>query len=681
MPIETSPRRRATRSNRPRRPRSLIATFAVLSLVIVLATGVLVGLVLRHTIRERVITDAARTAEIAVGVGVIPVLEPEDLAQSFVPLSDERIEVIEGALGPSLSPNGIVRLKVWNLQHWLVYSDNPNLVGRWFAGTEPLEAAFAGEVSSDITDLSAPEEREERQFGELLSVYVPLRIDAGEFTADPSGTVVGAFEIYLPYAPIAAQIREDTTRLLLALGVGLTVLYLALYRIVARASRTIRRQGAENLRRASEDELTGLVNRERFQQDLTDLIVERRSDGGCVDLLLFDVDGFQTINDTLGHDRGDIVLRHIADRLRTNVRSCDVVARLGGDEYGVIVDGHGPGDTSTSMAERLLATLSEPVEIDGIQLDVRCSVGISRFPDDGDTASDLLRRADIAMYSAKRSHGVFAVFDPALDHFSADALALVGDVRNGIARGDFWLAFQPQVAIDSGELLGYEALVRWEHPERGLVPPDAFIPALEALPACRELTDHVISLAVRQLAAWREAGFEPTVAVNLSARDTSDHALPSHVAATLSAHQIGADRLHLELTESAALANPDATVRVLRELRALGCGVAIDDFGTGFASVSYLTSLPVTCLKIDRSFVDRILDDAQSEAVVRHSIELGHALGMTVVAEGIENEAVLAVLGTMGCDVAQGYFIDRPRPAVEIDPARRRGEMAFGATS
>lgn len=678
MRIGTSALRRALRL---RRPRSLIATFALLSLAIVLAIGVLVGLFLRHTVRERVITDAARTAEIAVGVGVIPVLEPDDLAQSFVPLSNERVAEIERALGPSLSPNGIVRLKVWNLEHWLVYSDNPKLVGRWFAGTEPLEAAFDGDVSSEITDLSAPEEREERQFGELLSVYVPLRVDDGQFTADPSGDVVGAFEIYLPYEPIAAQIRQDTTQLFLALGAGLTVLYLALYRIVARASRTIREQGAENLRRASRDELTGLVNRERFQQDLADIIERRRSDGGSVDLLLFDVDGFQTINDTLGHDRGDVVLCRIADRLRANVRACDVVARLGGDEFGVIVDGHGPGEASTSMANRLLATLGKPVELDGIQLDVRCSVGISRFPHDGETPTGLLRRADIAMYAAKRNHRVLAVFEPGLDHFSADALALVGDVRNGIARGEFWLAYQPQIEVDGGELLGYEALIRWQHPERGFVPPDAFIPALEALPACRELTDHVISLAIRQMADWRASGFEPTVAINLSARDTVDTALITHVAATLAEHDIEPAQLHLELTEGAALANPIETARVLKELRDLGCEIAIDDFGTGFASVSYLMSLPVTCLKIDRSFVERILDDVRSEAVVRHSIELGHALGMTVVAEGVESDAVLGLLGVMGCDVAQGYLIDRPRPAGEIDPASRRDQMVRGAAS
>ncbi len=678
MRIGTSALRRALGL---RRPRSLIATFALLSLAIVLAIGVLVGLFLRHTVRERVITDAARTAEIAVGVGVIPVLEPDDLAQSFVPLSNERVAEIERALGPSLSPNGIVRLKVWNLEHWLVYSDNPKLVGRWFAGTEPLEAAFDGDVSSEITDLSAPEEREERQFGELLSVYVPLRVDDGQFTADPSGDVVGAFEIYLPYEPIAAQIRQDTTQLFLALGAGLTVLYLALYRIVARASRTIREQGAENLRRASRDELTGLVNRERFQQDLADIIERRRSDGGSVDLLLFDVDGFQTINDTLGHDRGDVVLCRIADRLRANVRACDVVARLGGDEFGVIVDGHGPGEASTSMANRLLATLGKPVELDGIQLDVRCSVGISRFPHDGETPTGLLRRADIAMYAAKRNHRVLAVFEPGLDHFSADALALVGDVRNGIARGEFWLAYQPQIEVDGGELLGYEALIRWQHPQRGFVPPDAFIPALEALPACRELTDHVISLAIRQMADWRASGFEPTVAINLSARDTVDTALITHVAATLAEHDIEPAQLHLELTEGAALANPIETARVLKELRDLGCEIAIDDFGTGFASVSYLMSLPVTCLKIDRSFVERILDDVRSEAVVRHSIELGHALGMTVVAEGVESDAVLGLLGVMGCDVAQGYLIDRPRPAGEIDPASRRDQMVRGAAS
>ena len=648
--------------------RSLVGTFALLSLAIIIVIGVVVGLVLRETVRDRAIVDAARTAEVAAGVGVLPVLDPADLDRSFLPLDPDRLASIDRSLGATLSPNGIVRIKVWNRQHWLVYSDNPNLIGRWFAGSELLEASFDGDVTSEITDLTAPEEREERDFGELLSVYVPLRVDeVGNFTNLDSGEVVGAFEIYLPYAPIAAQINRDTARLGVALAGGLLLLYVVLYRIVARAARTIRRQGDENLRRATRDELTGLANRERFQQHLVEVIDRRsREEGGTVSLLLFDIDGFQTINDTLGHDSGDEVIQQIAMRLSAAVRPVDVVARLGGDEFGVIVDGAEPGETHRTVAERLVRTLSEPVDVGGIALDVNCSVGVSRFPDDGATAADLLRHADIAMYSAKREQTVIEIFEPALDHFSADSLSLVGDVRASITDDDFWLAYQPQVAFDTGAVVGYEALVRWDHPQRGFVPAGRFIPVLETLPACRELTNHVLGLAVVQLAMWSAQGFRPSVAVNLSARDASDMQLPVFVAALLDEFEIDPHQLHLELTETTVLANPDRTRVVLERLRLLGCTLAIDDFGTGYASMSHLRTLPVTCLKIDRSFVEGVGNDQRSTALVQHSIDLGHALGMSVVAEGIETAEVYDRLQAMGCDLAQGYFISKPMPADEL---------------
>lgn len=648
-----------------RRGSSLLVRFGIVAFVAVVAIGVILGLTLQRTVRNRSITDAARTGEVAANIGVRPLLEMDDLTQSFVPLSAERLAELDQSLGQSLSPDGIVRVKVWNRQHWLVYSDNSALVARWFAGSDELERSFNGEITSEITDLTAPEEREEREFGELLAVYVPLRVGAdGAFTSEADGEILGAFEIYLPFAPIAAQIRQDTIRLWWVLGGGLLILYLSLFQLVARASRRMREQQEQNIRQATTDDLTGLGNRELFLSHLDDVLTSR-SDPQPVTMLLLDLDGFQNVNDALGHEWGDQVLQAVAERLRDRVRDSDVVARLGGDEFAIVVSNDEAVDVA-ALVERFLAALELPVVIDGLQLDVHCSVGVSQYPTHGATANALLQKADVAMYAAKKNQSVWALYEPDLDHFTAGALELVSEVRDGIADGQFSLAYQPQLAVDTGELLGFEGLVRWVHPERGRVFPDEFIGAVESLPICRELTDHLLGLAVAQLAEWQAMGLYCHISVNLSARDASDPKLPETIERLLTHHGVDVKWLEVELTESTLLANADQTRAVLGELRELGLEIAIDDYGTGYASLSYLASLPVTGLKVDQSFVMHMDTDPQAAAIVRHSIDLGHSLGMTVVAEGIETAEVAQLLSELGCDVAQGYAIARPMPAADV---------------
>jgi len=639
--------------------------FGIIAFVAVSGIGVILGLTLQATVRDRAIADAARTGEVAANIGVRPLLEVTDLTQSFVPLGDARLAALDQSLGQSLSPDGIVRVKVWNRQHWLVYSDNRALVARWFAGSDELEDSFNGEITSEITDLTAPEEREEREFGELLAVYVPLRVDTdGAFTSDVDGEILGAFEIYLPFAPIAADIRSDTIRLWWVLGGGLLALYLSLFQLVSRASKRIERQQVENIRQATQDGLTGLGNRELFLGHLEEVLASRVDDRP-VTMLLLDLDGFQNVNDALGHEWGDHVLRAVADRLKQRVRDDDLVARLGGDEFAIVISNDEAVDVE-SLVHRFLSSLELPVVINGLQLDVHCSVGVSQYPTHGSTASALLQRADVAMYSAKNNQSVWAMYEPDLDHFSPEALELVSEVRDGIADGQFSLHYQPQLAIDTAELHGFEGLVRWVHPERGRVFPDQFIGAVESLPICRELTDHLLGLAVTQLAEWQAIGLECHISVNLSARDASDPQLPGTIEQLLAEHDIDVKWLHLELTESTLLANADQTRAVLGELRDLGLEIAIDDYGTGYASLSYLASLPVTGLKVDQSFVMHMDTDPQAAAIVRHSIDLGHSLGMTVVAEGIETAEVGHLLSEMGCDIAQGYAIARPMPAEDV---------------
>lgn len=644
---------------------SLLTAFGVLSALVVAGIGLVVGLVMADSIRSRAVADAARTGEVAANVGVRPFLEVADLQRDFVPLSDERIAEIDASLGSSLSPNGIVRIKVWNRQHWLVYSDNPALRRRWFAGPDPLEQSFAGAITSEITDLSGPEEREERDFGELLAVYVPLRDGGdGQFSSEPDAPVIGAFEVYLPFAPIRADIAADTRRLWIALATGLAVLYLVLFRLVARASRRIERQAAENVELATRDSLTGLVNRDAFLA----AVDRRRSDTPGADgtaatadvVVLLDLDGFARINDTLGHEVGDDLLTEVAARLTGPAGPDDVVARLGGDEFALLLAGV-DADDMVGRLSAFIGALHEPVDVGEVCLDVHASFG-AVVVGEGDDAITVLRRADIAMYAAKADQSVLEFFRPELDDFASESLALASEVRAGMAGGQFSLVYQPKYSLADGAVVGAEALVRWQHPERGFVSPGRFMPTVEALPIGRELTDHILETALAACVQWRAEGLDLGVSINLSARDVNDPALVDVVASLLAANGLPAEVVTLELTEGSALANEDRTIEILRSLRALGCGISIDDFGTGYASITYLAKLPATELKIDQSFVRDLDSKTQTQPIVRHCVALAHSLGFTATAEGVETTEEQAVLESMGCDVGQGYLVSKPLP-------------------
>ncbi len=643
-------------------PPSLLLVFGALSLAIVVGIGLALGAVLQDSIRSRAIADASRTGEVAAIVGVQPFLEVADLEQNFLPLAPERISALDDSLGSSLSPNGIVRLKVWNRQHWLIYSDNAQLRGRWFAGAETLEKAFEGELTSEITDLTAPEEREERDFGELLAVYVPLRLGLdGGFTSGTEGEVIGAFEIYLPFEPIASDIAADTRRLGIALAIGLAVLYLALFRLVAGASRRLRRQSERNLYLANHDSLTGLKNRDAFIVAVDDRRTTSETEGRGVDLVvLLDLDRFQNINDTLGHEVGDELLRVVGARLLSEARSVDLVARLGGDEFAILLSATNE-EQGEKLVGRFIRSLNEPIELGGVRLEIRASVGVSVH--NGKLAgNEVLQQADIAMYAAKANHTVIEVFRPDLNQLTFESLELVSEVRSGIEEQQFALHYQPKYSIETGQFNGCEALVRWNHPVRGFVSPARFMPAVEQLPIGRELTDYILASAVAQLRVWQDLGFAFGISVNLSARDVNDPTLPPYIDSLLRRHDLDGRLLTLELTEGTVLTNEDRTISTLQQIRELGCGVSIDDFGTGYASLSYLIRLPATELKIDMSFIRDLDTNEQSRTIVQHCVDIAHSLGLTATAEGIETVEVESLLRTMGCDTGQGYLRSKPLP-------------------
>jgi diguanylate cyclase (GGDEF)-like protein len=418
------------------------------------------------------------------------------------------------------------------------------------------------------------------------------------------------------------------------------------------------RAEAKLLRQTLHDDLTGLPNRLLLNDRLEQAI---RAQAPFA-LLLLDLDRFKDVNDTLGHQAGDALLRMIGPRLHSALRGRDTLARLGGDEFAILLS-NADEATARSVAARLLQTLDEPFELNGSSLDVGGSLGVAVYPQHGDAAEVFLQRADVAMYVAKRAGGGLAVYSPEHDHHSPERLAFQTELRQGIDRGELVLYYQPQFACRRGQLVGVEALVRWKHPRRGLIMPDQFIPLAEQTGLMLPLTRSVLDSAVRQCGEWRNAGREIPIAVNLSMRDLHDVQLPETIEHLLGRWQVGSHLLRVEITESALMADPERALATVARLSALGVRIAIDDFGTGYSSLAYLKKLPVDELKIDRSFVSQMLSDASDRAIVRSTIDLAHNLGLRVVAEGVEDEATWRLLGRLGCDEAQGYYLGRPSPA------------------
>jgi diguanylate cyclase (GGDEF)-like protein len=410
------------------------------------------------------------------------------------------------------------------------------------------------------------------------------------------------------------------------------------------------------------DDLTGLGNRRAFTAEAEAAIAE----GSPFALLMIDLDQFKELNDTLGHHVGDELLRGIGPRLAATVRPGDLVARLGGDEFGVLLRG-ADERAACVVCDRMREGLARPFALAGISLHVGASIGVAVHPDHADDAGTLLRHADVAMYEAKRGRTGFAVYASEGDHHSRDRLALAGEMRAALAEDQLVLHYQPLADLASGELRGVEALVRWRHPERGLLAPGAFLPAIEHTDLMRELSHRVLSMAMVQAAAWRDAGLTWRVSVNLSATDLLDRQLVDDVAALLRRHSVPPGQITLEVTESVLMTDPQRAMVVLGELRTLGVRLALDDFGTGWSSLTHLQRLPVDEIKIDRSFVAAMAAEARAAAIVSSTVDLAHAVGLRVVAEGIEDEATWSRLRAVGCDAAQGYYLSRPLPAGELE--------------
>jgi diguanylate cyclase (GGDEF)-like protein len=614
---------------------TLLQTFSVVSLVVIAALGVTLGAILHARIERRALDDTRRLAVTVARVGIAGQLRAGE--PNAGPLSPQRVADFDHWFHTS----GLLRGKLYDHRGHIVWSDEHAFIGKDASDHHHVREALEGETETEVEE----DEEELGAKGRFFEVYVPIR--------------GGAFESYMSYAPTAQAIASDTRILIVALGAGLLLLWLTLFRVVARASRRLRHQ-------AMHDRLTDLPNRAALHQQAQRTLAGARRSGTLAALLLVDLDRFKEVNDTLGHEQGDQLLIEVAHRMREILRRSDLLARLGGDEFAVLAVLPHRGALG-ELATRVHAALARPFLVAGVAVELGASIGIALQPDHGDNVSTLLRRADVAMYQAKRGGTGIETYDPDRDPYSAERLKLLGELRHAIDHDELLLHFQPKVALASGRVIGVEALVRWQHPDRGLLAPADFLGVAERTGLISEVTRWVLDAAVRQCGEWRERGTDLPVAINLAAANIVDIALPDAVEQTLRRWDVPGELLACEISEDTVMGDPRRATDVLERLRTLGVRLSLDDFGTGHSSLSYLKRLPLDEVKIDRSFVTGMAIDPSDAAIVRSTIDLARHLGLDVVAEGVESEEVLDVLVSLDCDVAQGFLLSHPLPADQLD--------------
>jgi diguanylate cyclase (GGDEF)-like protein/PAS domain S-box-containing protein len=417
---------------------------------------------------------------------------------------------------------------------------------------------------------------------------------------------------------------------------------------------------------AMHDGLTGLPNRTMLFDALDHAINAARDDKSMLALMLMDLDRFKEVNDTFGHHFGDMLLKQVAFRVQNQMRQGDIVARLGGDEFAIVLPRTSDATSTALTARRILNTLEQPFVVEGQVLEVGASIGIALFPEHGADARTLLRRADVAMYAAKKKESGYSFHRDDHESRTPDQLALVVELRSAMERDELELHFQPKLHLRSGIMTRAEVLIRWNHPQRGHLPPGYFVPIAERTGLIRAMTDWVLDRVLAQCRIWQDEGAPIHVAVNISAKSLLDQSLPSKVQTALDRWRVDPRFLKIEITESSIMADPAHALAILSMLQSMGVRLSVDDFGTGYSSLTHLRQLPIDEIKIDKSFVTGMRTSEADAAIVRTVIDLGHNLGKQVCAEGVEDEETWEMLADLGCDLAQGYWIARPMPGADL---------------
>ena len=623
---------------RPPRLVFRVAAFTAIGLALAGAAILLVVLHVERAQAERAATLQARFVADTLRDRV----DPADLR---APVGPARRAELDHELARRALGGGALRIEMLDSAGRVTYSSNASLIGGSDSNRSLVSAALAGTTTSTVIDEAG---------GHVLRAYAPLT----------TGGTTGVFVVTRDYAPIAAAARHAVVPIVIVLDLVLLGLWVALFPILRRVTTRLKRQMDALRHQALHDGLSGLPNRTYFHAALEGALTADPPPGLAV--MMLDLDRFKEVNDTLGHGSGDLLLVELGRRLRESVREGDVVARLGGDEFGVISTSTFDGPSAVAVADRLRHAIAQPFEVAGVSLEIQASVGIVVAPDHGSDVETLLRRADVAMYAAKRTHAP-QLYAPELDDNSPLRLALVGELRQALEAGELTVYYQPQLSLGSTTISGVEALVRWQHPTRGFLAPDEFLPAAEHAGLMRDLTRYVLRETLRQCRVWQNAGRRLEVAINVSDRDLVDTRFPDEVRAALAEHGVDPARLQLEITEGTILADGARSEVVLERLDALGIRIAIDDFGIGYSSLAHLRRLPVDVLKIDRSFVMGMQSERADAVIVSSTIELAHSLGLEVVAEGVEDEATMQRLHAAGCDTAQGYHLSRPLPPLDLE--------------
>jgi diguanylate cyclase (GGDEF)-like protein len=625
-----------------------LGKYAVLGAIPIVFFGALLSFLLNDFVDRRTLYVAETQAKLVAGLGPVQDVQAADITNGERSLRWH--ELITDLEDTALGAEGSI-VKVWDKDLQVVFSNDPSVLGHTSYRPGHLRNGLDGETHAYRTDEEGRES--------LLSVITPIRASA-------DGDPIGVLEISVPRAPIAEAIKRDFRAFYIVLVIGLNLLYVALFTVMVRASRKLRQRAEEQEHLALHDDLTGLANRALFRDRVKQAIRVAEREQQTIAILLMDLDRFKEINDTLGHHHGDIVLKETARRLLTTLRETDTISRLGGDEFAMVLP-HVPDPAAVlHVVDKITAALRVPFIVQGLTLDVGASIGVAFFPAHGKDVDTLIQRADVAMYLAKTAKTAVEIYAVERDNYSPSRLALVGELRSAIEHNEFIVHYQPKVDLQSGTVQGVEALLRWDHPLRGIIPPDEFIPLAEHTGLIEALTSFVLNEALRQVAAWRDDGLELKMAVNLSTRSLLNEDFPEEVSRALKKWRVTPSSLQLEITEHTILTDPTRAAGILSTLSTMGVELSIDDFGTGYSSFVQLRRLPLTELKIDKSFVMNMQVDENDAVIVRSLIELGRNLGLQVVAEGVESQVISNELMSLGCNFAQGFHTSRPMPPDQV---------------
>ncbi|RLV49894.1 bifunctional diguanylate cyclase/phosphodiesterase [Nocardioides mangrovicus] len=617
----------------------LFALYAGASLVPVLVLGVVLGASYRHDAEQGALQQGLAQAAVIEQMSIGPALL--DVSPGLR-LTDAQEIKLYAVSNEAIFKGSVAQLNLVNFDGQVVFASAGDREQRRDTTTAAFRRVESGTpvAQFDMTGTRA------------VRVLEPV-------VSERNGLPIGILEIRFPYDHIAKVVEHNTHRGYLRLGLGLLALYVMLALISWWTTRALRRDAAGHEHRALHDPLTGLPNRALFrrlaERALAESSAERK--GG---LVLVDLNRFKEVNDTLGHAAGDELLRVVARRLVGAFRSDDVVARLGGDEFAVLLRRVHDAEEAMVLMERARHEIREDVAVDGVVISIDASLGLCLFPDDAGDVEELLQHADTAMYEGKRGATKIVTYAPAIAPAALSPLVLQRELAEAIAEDQLFVEYQPKVLLATGRTVGVEALVRWQHPQRGRMSPDEFIPVAERSPLIDQLTAWVVDRALRDCAAWQQAGADWTLSVNVSARNLTAPDVVQRAVEATRRYGVDPERLILELTETMTPFDDEVLRRTVVDLQQAGIRVSLDDFGAGVTNLAQLRAIPVAEIKIDRQFVDRLDREPASEAVVASIIDLGHRLGCTVTAEGVESAEVAERLAAYGCDLGQGYYWQRP---------------------